>query len=173
MSDETEIEQLRAEVARLRIEPDNVERLLGIDPNDPLEKLAAEIVRLRATVARFSALTDEVDQMAHQQSYEVAGVLWDIVGRFRAVLADAPAERLHGPGCVDCDSGVTEFHRSRTDKPNNLRAPTEQRDTQCGAKHPDYPGGGERCTWEPDHVGNHWNSFVGEWPAEQRVEGGW
>jgi hypothetical protein len=29
--------------------------------------------------------------------------------------------RLHGPGCVDCDNGVREFHRSRTDKQNGLR----------------------------------------------------
>jgi hypothetical protein len=31
--------------------------------------------------------------------------------------------RLHGPGCVECDRGVTEFHRSRTDEPNPLVAP--------------------------------------------------
>lgn len=54
------------------------------------------------------------------------GVLERASRSARALLAPSPAAttgeaRLHGPGCVDCDNGVKEFHRSRTDKPNQLR----------------------------------------------------
>lgn len=40
-------------------QPDPIETMLGIDPNDPLEQMAAEVVRLRASI---KALADDMDE---------------------------------------------------------------------------------------------------------------
>ena len=68
-----------------------------------------------AKVARVEVLADWFEQQPNWRE-------WGVHAQIRAALAEPEATgRLHGPGCADCDNRATEFHRSRTDKPNRLR----------------------------------------------------
>jgi hypothetical protein len=158
--------------------------------------LEAEVERLRGEVKRVRALADAfADDGLVRHGGNVAWHIEDAIAnekgdfpdaadrriasqRERAEVAEAKVARVEATIQREGKLHSTWDKRSEMVVPlDALRAaladaPAEQQATRCGAKHPDYPGGGERCTWEPDHVGNHWNSFVGEWPAEQRAEGG-
>lgn len=93
---DAEIARLSAEMERLRISPDTIEELLGIDPNDPLNKLAryavdlrAELAKERAKVARVEALTDECAESGCIH----LNTMW---GRLRAALT-GPTDTGDGP----------------------------------------------------------------------------
>jgi hypothetical protein len=92
-----------------------------------LRTMFSEQARKAIVAAAVAGVAAVVAAGGHYTVVNVLTIAGAVLGAWQATYwttnADAPAERLHGPGCVDCDSGVTEFHRSRTDKPNNLRAP--------------------------------------------------
>jgi hypothetical protein len=81
-------------VERLRIEPDNVERILGIDPNDPLEKMAKAYVEARdraeAAEAEIERLRAEVESRGEQicSLVDRKAVLRDEVERLRGEVAE-------------------------------------------------------------------------------------
>jgi len=106
----TENAALRAEVERLRVSPDHVEDLLGIDPNDPLNKIATYAVEQRnraeaaeAKVARVEALRAHLADPANRSSGPstkrgrvVADVIDDVLREIAVALA-GPADEAWRP----------------------------------------------------------------------------
>ena len=73
-------------------------------------------------VAILSTMRDELRKVASEIEHKEWCVECSAFHRPPIGCGTAVASpRLHGPGCVDCDNGVVECHRSRTDKPNRLR----------------------------------------------------
>jgi hypothetical protein len=156
------------------------------------EELQAEVERLRGPFRCCKHCPEDQIHDVEPNAHDLPCTICEDTLRVRAEAAEAKVARVEAldfrglaERLVKAATSVDEWRAggwarqgARIDAVESaLRAvladaPAEQQATRCGAKHPDYPGGGERCTWEPDHVGNHWNSFVGEWPAEQRAEGG-
>jgi uncharacterized membrane protein YeaQ/YmgE (transglycosylase-associated protein family) len=61
----------------------------------------------------------------HYTLVNVLGIAGAVLGAWQATYwTTNDTGRLHGAGCVDCDNGVQEFHRSRTGKPNELKIAT-------------------------------------------------
>ncbi len=83
---EAERDALRAQVKRLTITPDHLDTMLGIDPNDPLSKFAAEIIRLRRRLARMTLIARERGEDlafadAHLPQWEAIRAERDLLGR--------------------------------------------------------------------------------------------
>jgi len=107
-----------AKALRAQVDPGHARAIVRMSEwMERAEKAEAEVRAVEALADKWAAIGQDQLPWAAQQ--------------IRAALAGAPAVtptetqaeggRLHGPGCVDCDNGVAEWHRARTDKPNNLR----------------------------------------------------
>ena len=62
-----EVEELRAEVKRLRITPDYLDDMLGLDPNDPLQKVASHAVEFRKRAEKAEAKLAKVRAYAKER----------------------------------------------------------------------------------------------------------
>jgi chromosome segregation ATPase len=94
LAKDAEVKRLKSEIERLTIEPDDIEAMLGIDPNDPVHKVAKVAVEWKARALKAEAKREPLAERLLAE-FETLLDVEETEGGYDCCGCSAPSVLLH------------------------------------------------------------------------------